>query len=88
MCLGSGIRKKPIPDPGPGVKNRTPDPDTQHFFFHGGTLPVLSPVQNSDMFRIQFPFPSLSIVIIKQKDNSDQTIHLFMFLIYRYYGET
>jgi hypothetical protein len=25
MGLGSGIRKKPIPDPGPGVK-KAPDP--------------------------------------------------------------
>ncbi len=28
MCLGSDIRKKPIPDPGPGVP--ATDPDPQH----------------------------------------------------------
>ncbi len=30
MGLGSGIRKKPIPDPG-AKKHRIPDPDPQHW---------------------------------------------------------
>jgi hypothetical protein len=36
MALGSGIRKKPIPDPGSrgqkGTGSRIPDPDPQHCF--------------------------------------------------------
>ncbi len=33
MGLGSGIRKKPIPDPDPRSKrHRIPDPDPQHCF--------------------------------------------------------
>ncbi len=43
MSLGSGIRKKPIPDPGvknapdpgsriPDPRSRIPDPDPQHWY--------------------------------------------------------
>jgi hypothetical protein len=49
MALGSGIRKKPIPDPGSrgqkGTGSRIPDPDPQHFLvelFRGGDVSAVT----------------------------------------------
>jgi hypothetical protein len=71
MALGSGIRKKPIPDPGSRIqgskRHRIPDPDPQHW---------LTLLYFSEMYKISY------ILSYMTSDTGTGTLFVFSALFF------